>query len=446
MNRRIMGTETEYGLLIKRDKYHPFECPNGEAHMIVDSATFSPKIGTFFANGSRFYADLGQHMEYATPEDSSILGTVANEIAGERNTYLTCENARESGIIHDFSLNKRVIDDDGNSWGHHENFLVPKSVTINEKSLALLGLHVVTVSIFTGAGAVLTNKRGEGYYTISQKALRLEEDYSLATTKSKPVVNLRNEPLAAADRWSRIHVTQGDSNMSPWAMAMRLGTISLVLKLIEHQVDLSEFYLKDPLYKAGISIATDLSLKNRLELANGKTIKAVDIQRELMNAVRKLEKGDDINNEERWVLNEWERACDDIEANRNKLSDRADWVAKLIILEECVLRDDLDWDSRKLKDIDKLWGNLSPSGLGQRFRNSLWSDWMPPENLIKERQVSPPEDTRAKIRGRFINRFSSSKDKKDVNWDSLEYCTGKISILDPYQNNNQQLEELLRVA
>src|SRR5436305_1412828 len=57
---------------------------------------------------------------------------------------------------------------------------------------------------------------------------------SIDTMNKRPLVNTRDEPHADVNRYRRFHVIVGDSNMSEWATALKVGTTALVLDLIEN--------------------------------------------------------------------------------------------------------------------------------------------------------------------------------------------------------------------
>jgi hypothetical protein len=49
---------------------------------------------------------------------------------------------------------------------------------------------------------------------MSQRADYVENDVGLETTFNRPIINTRDEPHADAERYRRLHVIVGDSNMS----------------------------------------------------------------------------------------------------------------------------------------------------------------------------------------------------------------------------------------
>ncbi len=449
MKPRIMGTEMEWGLLVQYASQKDF-VSMPDLGPVIDKNRNGPgdlnRIGDFLSNGSRFYPDVG-HLEYATPEDSSIEGTVANEIAGERVVLQSLEEAKDRGRVKNYVLNKRLIDDEGNTWGHHENFSGKVgNIKIDAGTLSILGLHMVTVNIFTGAGAVIMDANGNGKYVIAQKVFGLEDDFGTGNTSNKPVVSLRTEHHADNEKWVRVHATGGDANISPWAMRMRLGSTSLVLSLIEHGM-VPDIAVQPAQHKVGRQVARDLTLRNTVELTSGKKFRPVDIQEVIINAVKNLAEEVELTPEELSILAEWERALADLKEDPLRLRDRADWVAKKVVLDAFKERHRLGWSTKAVRDVDKLWGNMGPEGIGVKLRSTIWAPWMPSEELISQRMVSAPETTRATLRGRYINSFPHLfSNMAVVNWSNITHNGRDFKLKDPYATTDPDLEQVLEAA
>jgi peptide-methionine (S)-S-oxide reductase len=81
-----------------------------------------------------------------------------------------------------------------------------------------------------GQGAA--DRRG-ATFSVSQRAEHIWEGVSSATTRSRPIINTRDEPHADAERYRRLHVIVGDSNMSEYATFLKVGATSLLLRMLE---------------------------------------------------------------------------------------------------------------------------------------------------------------------------------------------------------------------
>lgn len=452
---RITGTEMEWSITVPLRN-----CGQPESSMAMNSCEAGDHVqyyldrhmgymgknhDFYLANGARLYMDVGEHLEYATPEDDSLMGTVANEIAGEQLLRRVFEKAaaRPDSSLEEFSLNKRVIDDSGNVWGYHENYYSPGSaITISEAGLALLGVHLATRNIFFGAGVL----RPDGHYRIAQKAGRLNCDSNSGTMHTTvPVVNLRKEPLTAESvNGQRVHVTSGDATMSPWATFMKLGTTSLVLRLMEAGQHMEWLRLKQSLKAVAAMVTHDTTLRTRLELENGKRLYAHEIQEALLSEARRLRGRRQLPEEEDMVLEEWQRAVDDAAEDPLLLADRADWAGKLVRLRRYRERHGLKWNDEELRRKDRQWDNIGPKGVGLIMRQTTWREWMPDQTLVDARMATPPGTTRAAVRGHFIDHFSGYSDAS-AGWDKVALNRHAYQLSDPSAAHHEQADRLMAI-
>src|SRR5213076_1658183 len=238
----------------------------------------------FLKNGARLYLDVGSHPEYATPECDSLESLVAHDKAGERVLEGLVVDAEkrlhDEGIAGDIYLFKNNTDSAGNSYGCHENYLVGRHGEFSRLADVLMPF-LVTRQIVSGAGKVLQTPRG-AVYCVSQRAEHIWEGVSSATTRSRPIINTRDEPHADAERFRRLHVIVGDSNMSDYATFLKVGTTSILLRMLEDpHVVLRDMTLENPI-RAIREISHDITCKRRVRLANGRDASALDIQAEYL--------------------------------------------------------------------------------------------------------------------------------------------------------------------
>lgn len=443
---RIHGTEMEWNVLVPEEHQFPRTLMNSEfIRCVKEYLSTKPHAGCgdnyFLSNGARLYGDTGDHLEYATPEDNSFIGTAANEIVGEKIVRAVLDAPVDLGA---YCLNKRVIDDNGVTSGYHESYCVDaSSIEISEEGLALLGLHLATRIIFAGAGIL----RRTGDFLLAQKFPQLVEDCSCATTSNKPVINTRDEPLADYSRWRRVHVTSGDPNMSPWATRMKLGTTSLVLGLIENGRTLDNLRFAEPLFEIGGAVARDLLARNRYQLENTGSASAIEVQDQLLSAVRSM---DHLSDEELWTVDEWGRALQDLRDTPLNLADRADWAARYKILDSYHDRRGVSWQSEQLRMVDRLFDDTREDGIGQKLRQSKWAKYMPPTEMITSRVSGATPETRAKIRGEFIKRLWGKADiTTDWNFcvigkDSTANNGNRVKLDDPTATYDERVEALGR--
>src|SRR5262249_38777649 len=135
----------------------------------------------------------------------------------------------------------------------------------------------VTRQIYTGAGKVL-KVSGKPQFFISQRAQHIHEKTSSSTTSSRSIINTRDEPHADAERYRRLHIIVGASNMSEYATYLTDGTAALVRSMIEEGYTVHAMELEDPV-KAIREISRDATLKRKLKLDDGRQMTAIEIQR-----------------------------------------------------------------------------------------------------------------------------------------------------------------------
>ena len=238
-------------------------------------------------NGARLYLDVGSHPEYATPECDNVVDLVAHDKAGERILEGLLVDAdrrlREEGIAGDIYLFKNNTDSAGNSYGCHENYLVGRPGEFGRLADMLIPF-LVTRQIICGAGKVLQTPRG-AVYCVSQRAEHIWESVSSATTRSRPIINTRDEPHADAERFRRLHVIVGDSNMSETTTLLKVGATDLVLRMIEAGGVLRDLTLDNPI-RAIREVSHDMTGRSRVRLANGRELSALDIQYEYLNRAK----------------------------------------------------------------------------------------------------------------------------------------------------------------
>src|SRR5262252_9785295 len=315
MKRRIFGLENEYGLTCT---------PNGECRLSPEDVAgylFEKVIpggrnaNVFLENGARLYLDTGFHPEYATPECDDVAELVSHDKAGERivgDLRLQAEKRlRENGLAGNILLFKNNTDSAGNSYGCHENYLVGRHGEFGRLADILIPF-LVTRQVICGAGKVLQTPRG-AVYCVSQRAEHIWEGVSSATTRSRPIINTRDEPHADAERFRRLHVIVGDSNMSEFTTFLKVGATSIILKMLEEDgAPWRDLTLENPI-RAIREISHDITCRRRLRLANGRELSAVEIQAEYLNRALRFAKRRGLPPLEQRALNMWEHVMSHLE-------------------------------------------------------------------------------------------------------------------------------------
>ena len=383
------------------------------------------KSDLVLSNGARFYNDHA-HPEYSTPECTTLRELVAHEKAGER-ILAGCARRRTEKLEEGqkVRLYKNNTDFVGHSYGCHDNYLMRRDVPWNQIVTGVLPF-LITRQIFAGAGKLgieVESAAGEpGVYQISQRADFFSVLVSIDTMNKRPLVNTRDEPHADPNKYRRFHVIIGDSNMSEWATALKVGTTALVLELIERG-EAPGIEIAQPI-EAVKSISRDQNYDWILELRDGRKISAIEVQRLYLKAAQKLDRA--VEEETAWMLREWENVLNDLERDVSLTADRIDWVAKKGLLSALQEAEKIPWSDPWLQAIDLEYHNIMPEDgffhelLRQGAMRRIVSD-----DDIQEAVLAPPETTRAYFRGRSVAKFGHAI--SSVQWDEIVFADGKKS-------------------
>jgi proteasome accessory factor PafA2 len=405
------------------------------------------KSDLVLSNGARFYNDHA-HPEYSTPECTTLCQMAAQDKAGER-ILAECARRRNQSLPsgYEVRLYKNNTDFSGHSYGCHDNYLMSRDIAW-DKIVAGILPFLVTRQIFAGAGKMgVEAESGQselGVYQISQRADFFSVVVSIDTMNRRPLVNTRDEPHVDASRYRRFHVILGDSNMSEWATAMKIGTTALVLDLIERG-EAPQLEIAQPV-DANKSISRDQTYDWIIELKDGRKISAIDVQRIYLRAASKLWR-DPPDAEHAWILREWENVLNDLERDVMLTRDRVDWAAKKFLLDALQAEENLSWSDSWLQSIDLEYHNLDlDRGLYYELLRKGLMRRVTTEDEIKNAIFNPPETTRAFFRGRAVARFND--EISSIQWDEIVFTNGAQScrIALPEAALNARLDALNQAA
>src|SRR5438067_1081996 len=330
MDRRIFGLENEYGVTCTFRGQRRLSPDEVARYLFRRVVSWGRSSNVFLCNGSRLYLDVGSHPEYATPECDSVVDLVTHDKAGERILEGLVADAgrrlRAEGIGGGGYLVQNNTDSGGDSYGCHENYLVPRHQDLGRLT-GILTPFLVTRQMICGAGKVLQTPRGT-VCCVSQRADHIWEGVSSATTRSRPIINTRDEPHADAERFRRLHVIVGDSNMSEYATFLKVGATSILLRMLEDpSVVLRDMTLENPI-RAIREISHDMTCTRRVRLANGRELSALEIQSEYLGRALRYADSKGLSPLEQRALEMWEHCLTTLESDPLKLDRECDWVIK----------------------------------------------------------------------------------------------------------------------
>ncbi|MBM3669176.1 MAG: Pup--protein ligase [Actinobacteria bacterium] len=451
MERRIFGIETEYGVTCTFRGQRRLSPDEVARYLFRRVVSWGRSSNVFLRNGSRLYLDVGSHPEYATAECDSITQLIANDRAGERILEGLCVDAehrlREEGINGDIYLFKNNTDSAGNSYGCHENFLVERSVDFPALAEGFIPF-LISRQVIAGAGKVLQTPRGS-LYSLSQRADHIWEGVSSATTRSRPIINTRDEPHADADLYRRLHVIVGDSNMSETTTMVKVESADLVLRMLESGTVMRDMSLENPI-RAIREISHDMTGQQKVRLANGREISALEMQSEYFEKVSTFVDRRDLRQIPvvARTMELWERTIKAVGAQDISLIDREiDWAIKLRLIDRYMAKHNLTLTSAKVAQLDLAYHDINRArGLYYLLERRGLVDRVITDLDVFEAKVTPPQTTRAKLRGDFVRRAQERRRDFTVDWVHLklnDQAQRTVLCKDPFVSVDERVERLI---
>ncbi|MEU6508127.1 MULTISPECIES: Pup--protein ligase [unclassified Streptomyces] len=450
MDRRIFGLENEYGVTCTFRGQRRLSPDEVARYLFRRVVSWGRSSNVFLRNGARLYLDVGSHPEYATPECDNVIELVTHDKAGERILEGLLVDAErrlhEEGIAGDVYLFKNNTDSAGNSYGCHENYLVARHGEFSRLADILIPF-LVTRQLLCGAGKVLQTPRG-AVYCVSQRAEHIWEGVSSATTRSRPIINTRDEPHADAERYRRLHVIVGDSNMSETTMLLKVGATDLVLRMIEAGTVMRDLTLENPI-RAIREVSHDITGRRKVRLASGREASALEVQREYFDkAVDFCDRRGIRTGTVAQVLELWGRTLDAIEAEElDRIATEIDWVMKYKLIERYRAKHNMTMSHPRVAQIDLAYHDihrrrglyylLERKGQAARVCNDL---------KIFEGKSVPPQTTRARLRGDFIRRAQEQRRDFTVDWVHLklnDQAQRTVLCKDPFRSVDDRVEKLI---
>ncbi|WP_024288567.1 Pup--protein ligase [Cellulomonas sp. KRMCY2] len=450
MDRRIFGIETEYGVTCAVDEGRGLSADEVARYLFRKVVAWGRSSNVFLRNGSRLYLDVGSHPEYATAECDDVRQLVAHDRGGERileglvlDAQQRLEHEGVPGTIHLFKNN---TDSAGNSYGCHENYLVRRQGDFGRLADVLVPF-LITRQVLTGAGKVLPTARG-AQYCLSQRADHIWESVSSATTRSRPIINTRDEPHADAESYRRLHVIVGDSSMSETTTLLKVGATDLLLRMIEAGIPMRELTLENPM-RAIREISHDLTGSAPVQLANGRTATALDIQEEYLARVQGFVTSSvELTPVIKQTLELWERGLRAMRTGDLTLVDRElDWVIKLRLIERYQAKHGIAMDDARVARLDLAYHDISRSeGLYNLLAARGMVERVVSDLDVFEATAVPPQTTRAKLRGDFVRRAQEARRDYTVDWVHLklnDQAQRTVLCKDPFRSVDERVDRLL---
>ena len=457
--RRIFGLETEYGVQHWNPEGRPLSPEEVVRYLFRPVVEWGRSSNVFVANGSRLYLDVGSHPEYATAECSTLDELIASDGAGDLLLHDLVVQAEErmaaDGVGGRIHLYRNNADSSGSSYGSHENYLLRRRTEYRRLTEALVPF-LVSRQILVGAGRVVpagTWPEGEGpaHFAFSQRADFVQDGVSSSTTRSRPIINTRDEPHADASEYRRLHVIVGDTNLSEHTHLLRFGATDLLLRMIEAGFPLGDRVVAHPT-RAVRQISHDLTGTARIALREGEA-SALELQEHYLERARAFVAAEGAHHDRVGeVLTLWGEVLDAVRTgDRSRIEDRIDWAIKLRLLEDYRARHDLGWDAPRLAQLDLAFHDIDPDrGLFRLLLRRGAVARLLPEDAARSAVGTAPPTTRARVRADFVARARERGLDYAVDWTTLKLTDHPLHAIvtkDPFDTSSAAVDRLFeRIA
>jgi len=353
----------------------------------------------------------------------------------------------EEGFQGELAIFKNNTDFVGNSYGCHENYLADRTADFYYMAEQLIPF-LVTRQIFTGAGKVFRTRRGTVYH-ISQRAQHIRQKISGTTTNERSIINTRDEPHAIKEKYRRLHIIVGDSNMSEFSTYLKVGTTALVLQMIEDDFLPPIFSLRNPV-RAIKDISRDLTCREAVPLNSGKKYSALELQKEYLDLAHRYYSTRPMSPEAADILQKWEYVLTKLEEDPMQLHHEIDWVIKLHLLQAYGERTNLspEVSGDRMLMLDLQYHDIRhEKGLYFLLERKGQVVRLATDEQIEKAMVDPPQNTRAKMRGELIKLAKMKRIPYDLDWNYIRigYLLNLwVKCNDPFQEENEKVTQLKR--
>ncbi len=403
-------------------------------------------INKVLPNGGRLYVD-GAHPEYSTPEVTNARDLVIFEKAGER-LFDRCREAANGKLPlpQQLLIYKNNSDGKGNSYGYHENYLVARSVPFDRLVEGLTSFLVSRI-VLCGSGKVGAENGTEPCdYQISQRADFFETLIGLDTMAKRPIINTRDEPHADEEKYRRLHVIVGDSNMSEITTYLKVGTTAIVLAMVEDGFIRKDLALEDPV-RAIKEISHDTTCRRKVRLKRGKEFSAIELQREYLELALEYYATAETSPQVSDLLERWQAVLDRLSEDPMLCARELDWVIKKELIHSYMTRKGIGFDDQRISMLDLQYHDIRQDrGLFYTLLRQGHADRLVADEIIEQAMSTPPQTTRAKIRSDFI-KFANERNKSyDVGWSYLKLndrYQRTILCKDPFKPTDPRVEEMI---
>ncbi|MGB7758707.1 MAG: proteasome accessory factor PafA2 family protein [Bryobacteraceae bacterium] len=383
----------------------------------------------FLSNGKSAYIDC-EKLEMPHAEVLS-----AREwVAGWESTLRIVRDAQRSvndALPGGCRVHVHANNSDGeHSWGAHINVLCTRNEFENIVELAQ-PVHMLYLASFMASAIVVTGQGQVGpncgsapvQYQLSQRAEHFSRLIGLSTMSPyRSFINTRDESHALTGQ-ARLHVIAYDANRQQMATYLKIGTLQIVLTMLEAGYIDTAPLLEDPL-AAVVAYSRDPLLEARARTLHGRSLTALELQFMFAEAAsRFVETGacEGIVPEAENIVSRWREVLLALKA-KDPAGDRLDWPLKLSIIERAMRQNSaLTWESPEVRQLDHMYSSLDDrDSLYQAMERAGYVQTVVDEAETQRAVGEPPDSTRAYTRGKLLD-LADPDEVVAVDWSWIRF-------------------------
>jgi proteasome accessory factor A len=459
---RIVGLETEYGCLtsdpagpasaVGRVRNWIFERSRAYGLPDMHQRDWDEPAGNggFLFNGGRAYVDMG-HLEYCTPECMSLIDILRYDRAGDAILMAAVKDLRIADQVG--FIRNNVDHYSGATFGCHENYLVRRSAPLTEGNVLSLLAFLTLRQLYVGAGRVgatpgaelrgdLSRAGADSHFQISQRADYINNDLFEWVQFNRAIINTRDEPLADARKYRRLHLLHGDTSVLPTSLLLKVGTTSLALDLLEMD-RMPKIVLADAVMSfRGMSHQPDGPWL--VAMADGRCVSAVELLFQYADAATAEFKGRDTETD--IILDIWQETLGALAKNPDALVGKVDWITKRWLFRQFVEKEKIPWMDPWLRAQDLEFHHIDPArSLGLSLSNTP-QPWELTTADIQQATRTPPVNTRANLRSYIMHQLKAHPIRYFVDWEIIDAeGVNSLNLLNPFEHSADTVENWCRM-
>lgn len=442
---RIIGLETKYLAHYAGDQWRPLGDGEVARYLFRRIVAWGRSSNVYLENGANLRLDPESLPDYATPECDSPRAVVIHEAAGGRFLAQLAKRAtsrlREEGLDGKVTVRKAASLALTGAAPSHENYLI--SSRADFQRYASLIPFFVTRQCFSGSGGILSTSGGP-VYCLSPRA----EDLWQATTGATgagAMLTTHVPPLADPDKYRRLHVTVGDSNMSELATFVKVASTLILLHMVDSGAPLPDVALEDPI-GALREFSHDPDLRRTARLNDGQRLSALEIQLHYQAHAERYGDSDGLQQDLRDGFALWSRMLRQLESDPSVMHREVDWVLKRKLIEERRASANLGLGDPEISSLAADYSEVGEDGIYGQLRTNGGVDTLNADDEISRAIDQAPEGTRANLRARFIRDSRAASCNYAVDWTHLKLTDGPkrtIVCKEPALATDERVERLL---